>query len=48
MSKADLIAKYRDCAAQVMNRERMDRSVELLEGLDRLGDIGELMDVLCA
>jgi 2-methylcitrate dehydratase PrpD len=48
MGKADLIAKYRDCAAPVLTRERMDRSVDLLDGLDTLGGIDELMDLLCA
>jgi 2-methylcitrate dehydratase PrpD len=48
MSKTDLTAKYRVCAAQVMTKERIDRSVNLLDGLDKLGGIGELMDVLCA
>ncbi|MHB9097938.1 MAG: MmgE/PrpD family protein [Syntrophales bacterium] len=48
MSKTDLIAKYRACAAQVMTQERIDRSVALLDRLEKLSDIGELMDVLCA
>jgi 2-methylcitrate dehydratase PrpD len=47
LSKAELIAKYRDCASGVISRERIDRSLDMLQGLEKLRDIRELMDTLC-
>jgi 2-methylcitrate dehydratase PrpD len=48
LSKAELVAKYRECASGVISRERIDRSLDMLQGLEKLGDIRELMDTLCA
>jgi 2-methylcitrate dehydratase PrpD len=48
LSKAELIAKYSDCAARTISYERIDRSLDMLQGLEKLRDISELMDVLCA
>jgi len=48
MSKAELVDKYRECASGVISRERIDRSLDMLQGLEKLGDIRELMDTLCA
>ena len=47
LTQAELVAKYRDCAARAISRERIDRSLDMLLGLEKLKDIGELMDVLC-
>jgi 2-methylcitrate dehydratase PrpD len=48
LSEAELVEKYRECAARVISSERIDRSLDMLQGLEELGDISELMDVLCA
>ena len=48
LGKAELIAKYRDCAARAISRERIECSLDMLQGLEKLRDISELMDVLCA
>ena len=48
LSKEELIAKYSACAAEAISQDRIDRSLEMLGRLDKLKDISELMDVLCA
>ena len=48
LSEAELVQKYRDCAARAISPERIDRSLDMLQGLEELRDISELMDVLCA
>jgi hypothetical protein len=48
LSEAELVGKYRDCAARAISPERIDRSLDMLQGLEELRDISELMDVLCA
>ena len=48
LSEAELIGKYRDCAAQAISLDRIDRSLDMLRGLEKLRDISELMDTLCA
>ncbi len=48
LSKEELIAKYRACAADAISQDRIDRSLEMLGRLEKLRDISELMDVLCA
>ena len=48
LSEAELTAKYRECACLAISPARIDRSLEMLRGLEKLGDISELMDVLCA
>jgi 2-methylcitrate dehydratase PrpD len=48
LSEAELVEKYRECAARAISPERIDRSLAMLQGLEELRDIGELMDVLCA
>lgn len=35
-------------AARAISPERIDRSLDMLQGLEELRDISELMDVLCA
>ena len=46
MSNEDLLAKYRYCAEMVLPSSRVERSIELISGLDRLHDMGELVRVL--
>ena len=48
LSKEELIAKYSACAAEAISQDRIDRSIEMLGRLEKLRDISELMDVLCA
>jgi 2-methylcitrate dehydratase PrpD len=48
LSKAELVAKYRECASEVISGERIDRSLDMLQRLEKVKDIRELMDTLCA
>jgi 2-methylcitrate dehydratase PrpD len=48
LGKEELIAKYSACAAEAISQDRIDRSLEMLGRLEKLRDISELMDVLCA
>ena len=47
VSDSELIAKYQECTGGVISPERINRSIDMLHSLEKLGDIGELMDVLC-
>jgi 2-methylcitrate dehydratase PrpD len=47
MSESELTAKYRECAEGVISREQIDRSLDMLRSLEKLGDIGDLMNVIC-
>ena len=42
----DIIAKYRDCASAVLERENLERSIELILNLEKLGNIRELTQLL--
>jgi 2-methylcitrate dehydratase PrpD len=46
LSWEELLVKYRDCAGLVMEKGDVERSIELLEGLEEIGDIKELMDIV--
>lgn len=49
MSEDQLVAKFRDCASYSVNkmsRKAIDRTVELCLNLDKVADIGELVDLL--
>jgi 2-methylcitrate dehydratase PrpD len=46
MSKAELVAKYRYCAERVLAGSKIDRSIELVDALEKLEDIGELAGVI--
>lgn len=46
MTIAELSAKYRDCASLVLPSAAIERSIELLNNLESLGDLSELMDLL--
>ena len=47
LSEAELIDKYKECASRAISAKRIERSLDLLKGLEDLGNISELMDVLC-
>jgi 2-methylcitrate dehydratase PrpD len=47
LSEAELTAKFRDCANGVISAERIDRSLDMLHSLEKLGDVSDLMDGLC-
>ncbi|MEE9199123.1 MAG: MmgE/PrpD family protein [Dehalococcoidia bacterium] len=47
LSQEDLVSKYTACARGVLKPEQIDRSVELVEGIVGLPDVGELMGLLC-
>ena len=42
----ELAEKYKDCARRVLSPEQVDRSIDMVLNLEKLGDITELMDVL--
>jgi len=46
LSPAELRAKYRDCAGTVLPPESVERSLQLVEGLDALADVTELCDLV--
>ena len=48
LSREELIAKYTACAEEAIPRKRIDRSLEMLDRLETLDNVGKLMDVLCA
>ena len=48
MSQAELVEKYSECAARAISSERIDRSLDMLKGMEKLVDISDLMDLLCA
>jgi len=47
LSQAELVEKYRECAARAISPERIERSLDFFQGLEEIGDISELMDVIC-
>jgi len=47
VSDSELIAKYEECTDGVISPEQINRSIDMLHSLEKLADIGELMDVLC-
>jgi 2-methylcitrate dehydratase PrpD len=48
VSPSRLRAKYRDCAGRALSAAGVDRSLELLAGLDSLERVATLTDVLAA
>jgi 2-methylcitrate dehydratase PrpD len=46
LTREQLLTKYRDCASSVMSPRDVDRSIELLAGLERLEDLIELMTLV--
>ncbi|MBI2087417.1 MAG: MmgE/PrpD family protein [Deltaproteobacteria bacterium] len=48
LSDSDLLAKYRDCGQSLLDPADIQRSSELVLGLDKVEDIREVMDILAA
>ena len=46
MTREELLGKYRGCAARVLNSERLERSITVLEKIDKVPTVRELMDTL--
>ena len=46
MTRDELLAKYRGCAARVLKGERLERSIAALEGLEELSSARELVDTV--
>ena len=42
----ELLSKYRDCARSQLRADKMERSVDLVLGLERVADIRTLMTTL--
>ena len=43
LSDNELLAKYRDCGRRQLRPDDIERSVDLVLGLERVADIGTLM-----
>jgi 2-methylcitrate dehydratase PrpD len=46
MTRDELVDKYRRCASRALNAERIERSIGLLENLDKVGTAKDLIDTL--
>ena len=46
MTRDELLGKYRGCATRVFQGERLERSIQALENLDKLAKASELIDAL--
>ena len=46
MTRDELVGKYRGCASRVLQGERLEQSVAILETLDKAKEVKELMDAL--
>jgi 2-methylcitrate dehydratase PrpD len=46
MTRDELVGKYRNCASRVLKGERLDRSIAILETLDKVPAAKDLMDAL--
>ena len=46
MTRDELLGKYRSCATRVFQGERLERSIQALENLDKLAKASELIDAL--
>jgi 2-methylcitrate dehydratase PrpD len=46
MTRDELVGKYRSCASRVLKGERLERSIVILETLDRVPAAKDLMDAL--
>ncbi len=46
MSDSDLMAKFRTNASGILSSDRIDRSIELIMGLETVDDVSALMDLL--
>ena len=48
LSQDELVDKYTHCASRAISPQRIERSLDILHGLEKIPDISELMDVICA
>jgi 2-methylcitrate dehydratase PrpD len=46
LSREELLVKYRDCAEQVLAREAVEQSIDLIDSLEKIKDLKGLADVL--
>jgi hypothetical protein len=46
MTRDELVGKYRTCASRVLNGERLERSIAILETLETVPTATDLMDAL--
>jgi 2-methylcitrate dehydratase PrpD len=46
LTKEELVAKYRYCAEKILPGQKIDRSIELIDNLEKLPDVGELVRAL--
>ena len=46
MTRDELLGKYRGCASRVLQGDRLERSINALENLDKLAKASELIDTL--
>ncbi len=47
LSDNELVAKYSECARVVLPPEDIRRTADLILNLEKVGDFGEIMDILC-
>ncbi|MDP2953120.1 MAG: hypothetical protein Q8O76_07385, partial [Chloroflexota bacterium] len=46
LSHNELLAKYRDCAGLFLSARDVERSIELVENLEKLDNVNELMSIV--
>jgi len=46
LSREELLLKYRDCAEQVLARDAIEKSINLIDGLEKVQNLNDLADVL--
>ena len=46
MSRDELLGKYRKCASRVLNDDAVQRSISVLEIVEKISSVGELMDTI--
>jgi 2-methylcitrate dehydratase PrpD len=46
LSRDDLLDKYTDCAKRVLDEDAIERSISLLDEMEKLPDIKELMEIV--
>jgi hypothetical protein len=46
MTRDELMGKYRNCASRILKGERLERSIAILETLERVPAAKDLVDAL--